>query len=197
MPGARPPWRPGRPGLSKAFRRAASGVWIVHCAVSWEGESEAAQRLVAEGLSGTDVVMAANDLIAVGALRAFREAGVAVPDDVSLTGFDDIESAVDITPMLTTVALPLAYAGAEAIRLALGEPGVVAHVTVEGTQGDHAHAQAAVWRTPDRKRLPCQRCGGTAVLAVEGRIRCGSTSGWWHRCSPGWSPWCRWPWRSR
>jgi LacI family transcriptional regulator len=111
---------------------AASAVRIVHCPVSREGGFEAARRLAAEGLSGIDVVMAANDLIAVGALRALREAGVAMPDDVSLTGFDDIGLAVNVTPRLTTVALPLAYAGAEAIRLALGEPGVVAHVTVEG-----------------------------------------------------------------
>ncbi|MEU5259789.1 LacI family DNA-binding transcriptional regulator [Amycolatopsis sp. NPDC021455] len=111
---------------------AAADVRIAYCAVSREGGLEAGRRLVAEGLAGTDAVVAANDLIAVGALRAFREAGVAVPDDVSLTGFDDIRLAVNVTPRLTTVALPLAYAGAEAIRLALGEPGAVTHVTVEG-----------------------------------------------------------------
>jgi LacI family transcriptional regulator len=81
--------------------------------------------------AGLDAILAVNDLIAVGALRALREAGVAVPDDVSLTGFDDIRLAMNVTPRLTTVALPLAYAGAEAIRLAL-ESGPVTHVTVEG-----------------------------------------------------------------
>ncbi|MDX3191206.1 LacI family DNA-binding transcriptional regulator [Streptomyces sp. MN03-5084-2B] len=111
---------------------AEADVRIVHCEVSREGGIEAGRRLVAEGLAGTDAVVAANDLIAVGALRAFREAGVAVPDDVSLTGFDDIRLAVAVTPRLTTVALPLAYAGAEAIRLALGDPGAITHVTVEG-----------------------------------------------------------------
>jgi LacI family transcriptional regulator len=111
---------------------AEADVRIVHCAVSREGGFEAAQRLVAEGLRGTDAIMAVNDLIAVGALRALREADVAVPDDVSLTGFDDIRLTVNVTPRLTTMALPIAYAGAEAIRLALGEPGAVTHVTVEG-----------------------------------------------------------------
>ncbi|GAA3435106.1 LacI family DNA-binding transcriptional regulator [Kutzneria kofuensis] len=111
---------------------AAADVRIVHCAVSREGGFEAVQRLVAEGLRDTDAVLAVNDLLAVGALRALREAGVAVPDDVSLTGFDDIGLAVNVTPRLTTVALPLAYVGTEAIRLALGEPGAVTHVTVEG-----------------------------------------------------------------
>lgn len=109
-----------------------SDVRTVHCAVSREGGFDAAQRLLAEGLRGTDAILAANDLIAVGALRALRAAGVVVPDDVSLTGFDDIGLAVNVTPRLTTVALPLAHAGVEAIRLALGEPGPVTHVTVEG-----------------------------------------------------------------
>ncbi|MEV6605816.1 LacI family DNA-binding transcriptional regulator [Kutzneria sp. NPDC051319] len=112
---------------------AEADVRIVHCAMmSREGGFEAAQRLVAEGRRGIDAIMAANDLIAVGALRALRQARVAVPEDVSLTGFDDIGPAVNVTPRLTTMALPIAYAGAEAIRLALGEPGAVTHVTVEG-----------------------------------------------------------------
>jgi len=117
----------------------ASDVRIVHCAMSREGGFEAARGLVGArpgggGLDvvGLDAILAVNDVIAVGALRALREAGVAVPDDVSLTGFDDIRLAVNVTPRLTTVALPLAYAGVEAIRLALGEPGPVTHVTVEG-----------------------------------------------------------------
>jgi LacI family transcriptional regulator len=55
-----------------------------------------------------------------------------VPSDVSLTGFDDIGLAVNVTPRLTTVALPLAYAGGEAIRLALEDLSAVTHVTVEG-----------------------------------------------------------------
>ncbi|MFD8496705.1 LacI family DNA-binding transcriptional regulator [Amycolatopsis sp. NPDC059657] len=109
-----------------------SAVRIVHCEVSREGGFDAARRLAAEGLDGTDAILAANDLIAVGVLRALREAGVMVPRDVSLTGFDDTRLAVNVTPRLTTVALPLAYAGTEAIRLALGEPDAVTHVTVEG-----------------------------------------------------------------
>ncbi|CAM3827523.1 LacI family DNA-binding transcriptional regulator [Kibdelosporangium persicum] len=103
-------------------------VRVVHCEVSRQGGFTAARRLA----SDFDAVMAANDLIAVGALSALRAAGVEVPSDVSLTGFDDIGLAVNVTPRLTTVALPLAYAGAEAIRLALKESGPITHVTVEG-----------------------------------------------------------------
>ena len=52
------------------------------------------------------VVMCGNDVLAVGALRQAREMGIAVPDDVSITGFDDIELARIVTPPLTTVHVP-------------------------------------------------------------------------------------------
>lgn len=48
-------------------------------------------------------VFAANDQLALGLLRAFAEAGVRVPDDVSLVGFDDIDGAANFYPPLTTV----------------------------------------------------------------------------------------------
>jgi LacI family transcriptional regulator len=49
-------------------------------------------------------VFAANDLIALGALMAAREAGLSVPGDVALAGFDDIPTARLVSPALTTVA---------------------------------------------------------------------------------------------
>ncbi len=51
-----------------------------------------------------DAVFCFNDLLAIGALRACRLAGVQVPDDVALIGFDDIEEARFCTPTLSTVA---------------------------------------------------------------------------------------------
>lgn len=48
-------------------------------------------------------VFAANDLIAMGALGALREAGIRVPEDVAIVGFDDIPAAKLVTPPLTTV----------------------------------------------------------------------------------------------
>jgi LacI family transcriptional regulator len=57
---------------------------------------------------------------------------VAVPADVSLTGFDDIELATDVTPRLTTVSLPLAQAGAEAVRLALTARAEAQHLMLRG-----------------------------------------------------------------
>ncbi|WP_428966082.1 LacI family DNA-binding transcriptional regulator [Micromonospora fluostatini] len=94
-------------------------VRVVNCEVSRQGGFEATARLIEEGLGHIDAIVAANDLIAVGALSACRAGGVALPARVSVTGFDDIQLAVDVTPRLTTVALPLAEIGAESIRLAL------------------------------------------------------------------------------
>ncbi|MDK1344708.1 substrate-binding domain-containing protein [Streptomyces sp. 378] len=105
---------------------------ISHCAVSREGGFDAARLMITEGLEPPHAVLAANDTIAIGAMSAFRAAGVAVPDDVSVTGFDDIELAVDVTPRLTTVSLPLAQAGAEAVRLALADRAEAEHLMMRG-----------------------------------------------------------------
>ncbi|WP_062206766.1 LacI family DNA-binding transcriptional regulator [Streptomyces sp. NBRC 109706] len=65
-------------------------------------------------------IVAANDTVALGACAALRERGIRIPDEISVAGFDDLPFAVDATPGLTTVRLPLHEAGARAGRLALG-----------------------------------------------------------------------------
>lgn len=62
-------------------------------------------------------VFCANDLIAVGALKACSMAGVRVPHDISIVGCDDIELSRLVTPELTTVAIPARELGARAARL--------------------------------------------------------------------------------
>lgn len=52
------------------------------------------------------VVMCGNDVLAVGALRGARDLGLSVPEDVSITGFDDIELARIVAPQITTVHVP-------------------------------------------------------------------------------------------
>ncbi|MGI5282428.1 LacI family DNA-binding transcriptional regulator [Nonomuraea polychroma] len=96
---------------------------IVYCEVSRQGGFDAARRLAEAGMDGRQAVLAVNDIVAIGAMSGFRAAGINVPEDVSVTGIDDIPLAGDVTPRLTTVALPLAHAGAEAIRFALAEAG--------------------------------------------------------------------------
>jgi LacI family transcriptional regulator len=94
---------------------------VVHCEVSRHGGFTAVERLLAGGPLDADALVCANDAIAIGAMSALRGAGVRVPRDVSVTGFDDIPLATDVTPRLTTVAVPLARIGQDAIRLALGD----------------------------------------------------------------------------
>jgi len=66
-------------------------------------------------------LMAQNDRAAMGALEAFREAGVRVPEDVSVIGFDSTDECDLVTPRLTSVAMPLEEISAEAVRLLLEE----------------------------------------------------------------------------
>ncbi|MFD6415927.1 LacI family DNA-binding transcriptional regulator [Streptomyces sp. NPDC060194] len=66
-----------------------------------------------------DAVFAANDLMAVGALRTLREAGRRVPDDVAVVGFDDIEAAAYSAPPLTTIRSPMADQALATVHLLL------------------------------------------------------------------------------
>jgi LacI family transcriptional regulator len=66
-----------------------------------------------------DAVFAHNDLSAAGALRALREAGRSVPQDVAVVGFDDIPLAAQTDPPLTTVRQPLRELGEAAARMML------------------------------------------------------------------------------
>ncbi|MEV4172836.1 LacI family DNA-binding transcriptional regulator [Nonomuraea sp. NPDC049709] len=87
------------------------------------GGHEAARRLVERGFEDVEAVFAVNDVMAIGAMTAFREAGVEPGADIGVAGFDDIPSAVDVVPALTSVAVPLREAGLSAVRLALADDG--------------------------------------------------------------------------
>ena len=60
-----------------------------------------------------------NDIAAIGAIRALKDAGLSVPQDVSVVGFDDIQSAAYATPSLTTVRQPLAEMGKRGAQILL------------------------------------------------------------------------------
>ncbi|MER7172199.1 LacI family DNA-binding transcriptional regulator [Streptomyces mesophilus] len=80
---------------------------------------EATRELLRQDPDLTAIV-AANDTVALGACAALREAGLRIPEDVSVAGFDDLPFSVDVVPALTTVRLPLYEAGARAGRIAMG-----------------------------------------------------------------------------
>jgi LacI family transcriptional regulator len=75
---------------------------------------EAMRRLLRYGL---DAVFVASDSMALGALRALREAGKGVPDDVAMVGFDDMPQAATADPPLTTVRQPIQRAGVLAVEM--------------------------------------------------------------------------------
>jgi LacI family transcriptional regulator len=85
------------------------------------GASAAAALL--DGEPGLTAIAALNDSMAIGALALLRSRGIDVPGRVSVTGFDDMPVARDVTPALTTVRLPLAEMGARAMTLALDGSG--------------------------------------------------------------------------
>jgi LacI family transcriptional regulator len=89
-----------------------------------DGAYEATGRLLADR-GDVEVVLALNDVMAAGVLAAARDAGVSVPGDLAVAGFDGIETLRDLTPALTTVRLPLERIGAEAVRLVLAPPSEV------------------------------------------------------------------------
>lgn len=75
----------------------------------------AMRRMLARGARFT-AVFAFNDISAIGCIRALREVGIRVPQDVSVVGFDDIRSAAYQNPALTTVRQPLKKMGELAAR---------------------------------------------------------------------------------
>jgi LacI family transcriptional regulator, galactose operon repressor len=100
----------------RGYREAVSEAMEFDGDFSEEAGYVAAQQLIAARRAPT-AVFAANDAMAVGALSAFRERGLRVPDAIALTGFDDIPISRYITPRLTTVNVPITQLGRRAFDL--------------------------------------------------------------------------------
>jgi LacI family transcriptional regulator len=76
-----------------------------------------------------DAVFCANDLTAIGAVDAARDLGLAIPDDVAVVGFDDVDAATIVSPTLTTVRNPAYDAGCAAGELLLSR--MLGHYTAD------------------------------------------------------------------
>ena len=98
------------------------------------GFSRERGREVAEALTGSgrgfDAVVCLNDHMAVGVIEALRERGLRIPEDVSVTGFDDLAESRWRKPPLTTVRQPVDDMGSQAVDFVLdrwaGKPGAAA-----------------------------------------------------------------------
>ena len=89
--------------------------WIVPGDFRYQGGEAAAARLLRLG-EPPSAIFACNDVMAIGALRTLQNAGLQVPGDVSIIGFDDIPLASAVSPALTTVAQPTAELSTLAAR---------------------------------------------------------------------------------
>lgn len=78
---------------------------------SSEGVGAGAVNAMIERGDTFDAIFASSDLIAIGAMRALSKAGLSIPDDVAVIGFDDIPLAKMTTPPLTTVTQDMQLAG--------------------------------------------------------------------------------------
>ncbi|HEY5436731.1 MAG TPA: LacI family DNA-binding transcriptional regulator [Candidatus Limnocylindrales bacterium] len=85
---------------------------------SIEGGIAVMRRAYEDGLRPT-AVLAMSDAMAIGVLRAARELGLRVPQDMSVVGFDDIDISQHTNPPLTTVHQPIRQKGESAVRLLL------------------------------------------------------------------------------
>ncbi len=113
---------------------AAEGIeikreWCASCYPMWQDGYQTGQQLL-HAHPEIDAIIGGNDLSALGVMRAAKESGRVIPDDLAITGVDDILLASQVTPALTTFRVPKRQMGAEA-----------AHLLLLRMQGDHSHRE--------------------------------------------------------
>jgi DNA-binding LacI/PurR family transcriptional regulator len=91
---------------------------VEHALFSLEGGQAATTRLLRRGITG---VICGSDVLALGAIRAVRRAGLSVPGDVSVVGFDDSAFMNCTDPPLTTVRQPIESMGKAAVALLVNQ----------------------------------------------------------------------------
>ena len=110
-------------GLVEALRGAGLGPdpALQFDALTTEEEGRSAAQALLDGGARFDAIFAASDLIAIGAMRALADAGLTVPEDVAVVGFDDIPAASLTTPPLTTVMQDIRGAGQALVETLLAQ----------------------------------------------------------------------------
>lgn len=105
----------------KAFVKAMppNSVTVLHGENTFAGGREMAQKVLAEHPRKITAIFAGNDTIAFGVLRAILDAGLKVPDDISLIGFDNVELGSIVQPPLTTIHQPSYELGHRAVETLL------------------------------------------------------------------------------
>ena len=126
------------------------------------GGAEAARLLIA-GRFPIDAIFCANDMMAIGALGVLVDAGLKVPDDLGVAGFDDIPLAHYVAPPLTTMKVCIAEMGARAMELLIarmrGGDAAASHIIapeliVRATTARGRHQQPPMTVRPTGETLP-------------------------------------------
>ena len=107
--------------LLRGDPHSASAVFSGEMSFKWG--QEAARRALSSPGGLPDGIVCVNDLVAVGVINALLDAGVRVPNDVAVIGFDDTELGAFMTPALTSVRQPWDQLGREAVNLLLDRLG--------------------------------------------------------------------------
>lgn len=103
-------------GIQAALSEAGLAPYILHAERTTIESGEAAARKLLTAHPRLTAIAAVNDAMALGAIRAARQMGRRVPDDLSVTGFDNIEWATLNDPPLTTIHVPKSQLGQEAAK---------------------------------------------------------------------------------
>ncbi|WP_244816755.1 LacI family DNA-binding transcriptional regulator [Caballeronia sp. Lep1P3] len=110
-------------GYRDALRDAgidANPAWLIELdSLDYDAGGRAAAQLSSLGRERPSAVFAVSDTLAIGVMNGLRGAGLRVPEDVAVVGFDDIAVAAHVDPPLTTVAQPMQALGETAARLLL------------------------------------------------------------------------------
>jgi LacI family transcriptional regulator len=124
------------------YRRALRGAalpddMVVEGGFRYDAGFAAMQRLLRSDPRPT-AVFVANIVAAIGALRAAKDEGLAVPAEISIMGFHDILAAEQVEPAITTVRMPLDLMGRQAVELLIeilaGHEPPVHHHVIQGAE---------------------------------------------------------------
>ena len=125
--------RPSRVQMLNGYRSALSGagipqreewIWLADAETEKGGiyeieNGKAAARYMAELAEPPTACVCLNDLTALGAMQAFSDMGIRIPEDMSIIGFDDLEISQYLAPGLTTIRQQISLKGQRAVELLL------------------------------------------------------------------------------
>lgn len=109
--------------ITRKYGLESSDKWVVNCPQNGPGGYQGAEELLAKASPLPTAVFCATDIAAIAALRRFAEAKIKVPEQLSIISMDNIELSGYVSPMLTTVEMPIVEMGNWAVQLLIDRLG--------------------------------------------------------------------------